>query len=186
MALTDYIIMPGDHYQAACDKIRERTGKTDMIRSADMAAEIDNIPSGSELTVLTGTFTPAEDTKNISVSHNLGKMPKIIFVFLENEQYHVATAKSSSPGLDLYRPSLAAYAYGHSVVVYGSMWNTAMSMNTKYYTDIDITSTAANSGLISGVTDISLTVDTSNLPTGPSTSPSSLRGGSTYRYIVAG
>lgn len=47
--LTDYIIMPGDHYQAACDKIRERTGKTDMIRSGDMADEIDNIPRGMEL-----------------------------------------------------------------------------------------------------------------------------------------
>lgn len=46
MALTDYVIMPGADYQAACDKIREKTGKTDLIKSGDLAAAIGSIQSG--------------------------------------------------------------------------------------------------------------------------------------------
>lgn len=46
MALTDYVIMPSADYVAACDKVRERTGKTDPIKSGDLAAEIEAIPSG--------------------------------------------------------------------------------------------------------------------------------------------
>lgn len=46
MALTDYVIMPSADYTAACDKVRERTGKTDPIKSGDLAAEIEAIPSG--------------------------------------------------------------------------------------------------------------------------------------------
>lgn len=46
MALTDYVIMPGADYQAACDKLREKTGKTDLIKSGDLAAAIGSIQSG--------------------------------------------------------------------------------------------------------------------------------------------
>lgn len=74
--LTDYIIMPGDHYQAACDKIRERTGKTDMIRSGDMATEIDNIPRGVELPsiaddVLGTAYDLAENKQLIDADGNI-------------------------------------------------------------------------------------------------------------------
>lgn len=74
MALTDYIIMPGDHYQAACDKIRERTGKTDMIRSADMAAEIDNIPKGVELPALTNPGTASDLVEGTELIDGAGKV----------------------------------------------------------------------------------------------------------------
>lgn len=46
MALTDYIIMPGADYRAACDKLREKSGKTDLIKSGDLAAAIGSIQSG--------------------------------------------------------------------------------------------------------------------------------------------
>lgn len=41
MALTDYVIMPGADYQALCDKIREKTGKTGAIKSGDLVTEIE-------------------------------------------------------------------------------------------------------------------------------------------------
>lgn len=41
--LTDYVILPGVDYKAACDAVREKTGKTDGIRSGDLAAEIRGI-----------------------------------------------------------------------------------------------------------------------------------------------
>lgn len=41
MAITDYVIMPGSDYQAVCDKIREKTGKTGIIKSGDLVTEIE-------------------------------------------------------------------------------------------------------------------------------------------------
>lgn len=46
MALTNYVIMPGEDYQAICDKVRAKTGKTDVIKSGDLATEIDGISGG--------------------------------------------------------------------------------------------------------------------------------------------
>ena len=43
MAITDYAIIPKADYIAACDKIREHSGKTDAIKSGDLAAEIEVI-----------------------------------------------------------------------------------------------------------------------------------------------
>ena len=43
MALTEYVIMPGEDYQAACDAIRAKSGKTDLIKSGEMATEINSI-----------------------------------------------------------------------------------------------------------------------------------------------
>lgn len=46
MALTDYVIMPGQDYEDACDAIRAKTGKTDLIKSGEMATEIESISGG--------------------------------------------------------------------------------------------------------------------------------------------
>ena len=44
--MTDYVIMPKSDYQGACDAIRAKTGKTDLIKSGDMATEIEEIKTG--------------------------------------------------------------------------------------------------------------------------------------------
>lgn len=44
--MSEYAVMPLADYQAACDKIREKTGKTETIKSGAMAAEIDSIHVG--------------------------------------------------------------------------------------------------------------------------------------------
>ena len=43
MALTDYVIMPGEDYQAICDAVREKTGKTEALKSGDLSAEVAQI-----------------------------------------------------------------------------------------------------------------------------------------------
>ena len=43
MDLTDYVILPGGDYKAACDAVREKTGRTDGMRSGELAAEIRSI-----------------------------------------------------------------------------------------------------------------------------------------------
>ena len=46
MALTNYVLMPGADYQAACDAIRAKTGKSELIKSGELAAEIAGITGG--------------------------------------------------------------------------------------------------------------------------------------------
>lgn len=44
--MTDYVIMPESDYESACRAIRAKTGKTDLIKSGDMAEEIAGIETG--------------------------------------------------------------------------------------------------------------------------------------------
>lgn len=43
MALTEYVIMPGEDYQAVCDAVRAKTGKTEALKSGDLSAEVAQI-----------------------------------------------------------------------------------------------------------------------------------------------
>ena len=61
MALTEYVIMPGADYQAACDAIRTKTGKTSTIASGDMATQINSIsttPASARVTITNNTSNP--------------------------------------------------------------------------------------------------------------------------------
>lgn len=72
MALTDYIIMPGADYQAACDKLREKSGKTDPIRSGDLAIEIEAVASKKLTEAETVSFSAEQVSPDVrySISHN--------------------------------------------------------------------------------------------------------------------
>lgn len=43
--MTDYVLMPGADYQNICDAVREKTGGTTLLRSGELAEEIQNIPT---------------------------------------------------------------------------------------------------------------------------------------------
>lgn len=49
MSLTDYVIMPGEDYQAICDAIREKTETTEPIKSGDAAGMIQAFQGGGEV-----------------------------------------------------------------------------------------------------------------------------------------
>lgn len=66
MPLTDYVIMPGADYQAACDKLREKSGKTDPIRSGDLASEIEAVGAALLPFAIVSDITP---NPIISVMH---------------------------------------------------------------------------------------------------------------------
>ena len=42
------VIMPASDYKNICDKVREKTGSTELIKSGDMSTLIDNIQTGKE------------------------------------------------------------------------------------------------------------------------------------------
>lgn len=44
--MAEYVRMPKAHYEAACNSIRAKTGKTDLIKSGVMSAEIESITGG--------------------------------------------------------------------------------------------------------------------------------------------
>jgi hypothetical protein len=80
MALTDYIIMPGADYQTACDKIRDKTKKAGVIKSGNMAVEIDSLVPSMKIMRKTGTYTPTSENELITIEHNLGALPDIIVI----------------------------------------------------------------------------------------------------------
>ena len=80
--------------QAIADAIREKNGLTDTYTVSQMAAAISAIEAGGgglPEGMATGTFecTPANMTKEVSIEHGLGAVPRFVFVF--------TTADSSSP-----------------------------------------------------------------------------------------
>ena len=57
--MAEYVVMPKADYEAACNSIRAKTGKTDLIKSGSLSAEIDSITGGggSSADVRYVTFT---------------------------------------------------------------------------------------------------------------------------------
>lgn len=45
-----------------------------------MAALIEAIKTGGTIELFSGTITPSEDLVNITIEHNMGRVPKIIFI----------------------------------------------------------------------------------------------------------
>ena len=67
-----------------------------------MAALIEGIEAGGgEVNVSTGSLTPVETTKTLTIQHNLGKIPKAVFLWV---------TERTAWGSDLYSV-LFAYAY---------------------------------------------------------------------------
>lgn len=58
-----YSLIPTADYKAACDAIRAKTGKTDLIKSGDMATEIEGIPTYTTV----ATEEEATDTATIPI-----------------------------------------------------------------------------------------------------------------------
>lgn len=88
MALTDYVIMPGTDYQALCDKIREKTGKTDVIKSGDLVTEIEEVADSGgggndEWLFAQGSISVTADGTQV-ITHGLGIIPDIIMVYRSN------------------------------------------------------------------------------------------------------
>lgn len=53
MSETKWAVMPYDDYKNACNSIRAKSGKTDLIKSGDLSAEIDSLP-GPDYTIEDG------------------------------------------------------------------------------------------------------------------------------------
>lgn len=51
MALTDYVIMPGEDWQAVCDAVRAKTGSAELLKSGDVAAAVEGIQAAPKGTV---------------------------------------------------------------------------------------------------------------------------------------
>lgn len=59
MALTEWVMMPGQDYKSICDSVRAKTGKTNLLKSGEVAPAIDGIVINGG--VDTSTDTPAEE-----------------------------------------------------------------------------------------------------------------------------
>ena len=92
MALTDYVIMPSADYQAACNKLREKTGKTDLIKSGDMAKEIEEMSwinllefDDLAISILDGSITSiTNDTITVLPAYALAGCVNLTYAKFEN------------------------------------------------------------------------------------------------------
>lgn len=73
--MTDYVIMPGADYQAACDVIREKTGSSDAIKSGDMAAAIGGIEGGDKWQGLREVVASKTSMHNFFNSSTMTELP---------------------------------------------------------------------------------------------------------------
>ena len=95
--MTDYAIIPTADYKAACDAIREKTGKTDSIKSGDMATEIGGISGGGKKLIwgfrnIMGINEMGVDTSfDVAVIHLIEG--KTYTVQLENETFKMVCKK---------------------------------------------------------------------------------------------
>lgn len=55
MALTEMVIMPGEDYQAICDSVRAKTGRTELLKSGEVALAIDGIENNTGIDTSDGT-----------------------------------------------------------------------------------------------------------------------------------
>ena len=55
MALTEMVIMPGEDYQAICDSVRAKTGRTELLKSGEVAPAINGIENNTGVDTSDGT-----------------------------------------------------------------------------------------------------------------------------------
>lgn len=77
--------------QAIANAIRTKNGLTDTYTISQMAAAISAIEAGGgglPEGMATGTFqcTPANMTKEVSIEHGLGAVPRCVIAFVDNEK----------------------------------------------------------------------------------------------------
>lgn len=103
MALTNYVLMPGADYQAACDAIRAKTGKTNALKSGELASEISAIMGG-------GGASGDERVKYVTFMHN--GMELIKYPVISGDTCHDPVSKSliGTPT----KESTAQYEYTHN------------------------------------------------------------------------
>jgi hypothetical protein len=50
-----YAIMPLEDYKATCDKVREKTDTTEVIKSGDMAGKVEEVYKAGQLSVVSSS-----------------------------------------------------------------------------------------------------------------------------------
>lgn len=74
------------YYTDIANAIRGKNGTQTQYMPSEMAAAIQAISGGGEegLQILSGSFIPSEDTQEYTIEHNLGKIPRIVCLFLSD------------------------------------------------------------------------------------------------------
>ena len=118
---TKMAIMPYTDYESACNKIREHSGKTDLIKSGDLATEIEGIvgSGGGDssplyyATTLNNVFGGAVFPENYEAVIKVKQAPTN-----SSYIYHQATGFKSSKLISEDNTNLIAFNHSHRVTAY--------------------------------------------------------------------
>lgn len=93
--LTELVVMPGNDYQAICNSVRSKTGKTELLKSGDIAPAIDQIEVGNNIDTSDATATANDIAYGKTAYSKDGKVTGEIHVVEKNHGY---TLNSQSTG----------------------------------------------------------------------------------------
>lgn len=137
-ALADEIrVLSGAEGTMGLDAMKSNVNTANSAVSAALSALVDkgvDVPDGSNVSglaeligmiesggkVATGTFTPADTTSDITITHGFGEMP-VFFIALPEDSYNYSSGKSmyQKRFVFLYKSSGAtsdAYAWAHDTI----------------------------------------------------------------------
>lgn len=89
--MSEHVVMPRSDWQDILNAVREKAGKTDLIKSGELAAIVRALGGGGSVAIIpiaTGTVVPAQDyygdeNESLNIIHNLGITPNF-YIFIHN------------------------------------------------------------------------------------------------------
>ncbi len=104
--MVDYVIMPKQDYEEACDAIRAKTGKTDLIVSGAMADEISEIQTGGGESILPVVVARTISTIEASDLAGVTKIGTYAFAYCGNlTKVTIPTGVTSIEAYAFYHPT---------------------------------------------------------------------------------
>lgn len=135
---------------AIANAINAKTGHTAPMTPVEMVSEIGTISGGGGVVVSTGTITPASDTVELSLVHNLGTFDVMLYVWLDSTNYQALVDMGSNTqhrAVNIVLPIGSKYSDAGRKAFYMTTYRNAnVSTGTATYTAPDINSVTINSG----------------------------------------
>ena len=126
--MSDYVIMPSADYKAACDSIRAKTKKTDLIKSGDMATEIDGISGGASFNIHYG-LNPPDDTSMLWVETESEPTSMAVRVSMAQHVIGEPSVESLTEKLHASISYCGSAVYGDYIYLFGGSYTSSYTTN---------------------------------------------------------
>lgn len=111
--MSKYAVMPITDYENICNAVREKTGKTDLLKSGDISGEIGGIEVGGDIDGLNaGTITEVSTNLTNLREYAFAKCPQLIKASIPNVTFLPSHVLRDNPNLKTVEmPNATQMAY---------------------------------------------------------------------------